>query len=79
MKLRKDLARAAIEKHIAQPLGISIESAAMGIHRIVNENMANAARVHILEKGLDPRRYSMMAFGGAVTQSVLYDVGFPYF
>jgi len=32
---------------------------------VVDENMANAARVHILEKGLDPRRYSMMAFGGA--------------
>ena len=37
----------------------------MGIHRIVNENMANAARVHILEKGHDPRFYSMLAFGGA--------------
>lgn len=65
MQLRKDLAKKAIEKHIAKPLGISIEEAAMGIHRIVNENMANAARVHILEKGLDPRRYGMIAFGGA--------------
>jgi N-methylhydantoinase A len=46
-------------------LNISIEAAAMGVHRIVNENMANAARVHILEKGHDPRRYSMTAFGGA--------------
>ncbi len=65
MKLRKDLAEKAIEKHIAKPLGISVEEAAIGIHRIVNENMANAARVHILERGLDPRRYGMIAFGGA--------------
>ena len=65
MKLRKDLAEAAIEKHIAKPLGVSVAEAALGIHKIVNENMANAARVHILEKGLDPRQFSMMAFGGA--------------
>jgi N-methylhydantoinase A len=50
---------------LAKPLNISIEAAAMGVHRIVNENMANAARVHILEKGHDPRLYSMTAFGGA--------------
>lgn len=65
MKLRKDLAEKAIQKYIAKPLKITVAEAAMGIHRIVNENMANAARVHILEKGLDPRHFSMMAFGGA--------------
>lgn len=65
MPLRRDLAEEAIEKHIARPLGIRVEEAAWGIHRIVNENMANAARVHILEKGLDPRPFTMMAFGGA--------------
>jgi N-methylhydantoinase A len=65
MKLRKDLAVIAMKKKIAGPLGISVEEAAWGIHRIVNENMANAARVHIIEKGLDPRFFSMLAFGGA--------------
>ncbi len=65
MQLSREKARAAIGKHIATPLGISIEEAAWGIHRLVNENMANAARVHIIEKGLDPRLFSMMAFGGA--------------
>jgi N-methylhydantoinase A len=65
MQLRKDLAEQAIFEHIAKPLKVSVEEAAWGIHRIVNENMANAARVHILEKGLDPRKFSMMAFGGA--------------
>jgi N-methylhydantoinase A len=65
MPLRKDLATEAIRKKIAKPLGITAEAAAWGIHRIVNENMANAARVHIIEKGLDPRFFSMLAFGGA--------------
>ncbi len=65
MKLDKEAARNALNEHIAKPLSITIEEAAMGIHRIVNENMANAARVHILEKGHDPRFYSMLAFGGA--------------
>ncbi len=65
MPLRKDLAVAAMQEKIAGPLGISVEAAAWGIHRIVNENMANAARVHIIEKGLDPRLFSMLAFGGA--------------
>jgi N-methylhydantoinase A len=65
MKLDRDRAVEALRKKIADPLGITVEQAAWGIHRIVNENMANAARVHILEKGLDPRLFSMLAFGGA--------------
>ncbi len=65
MKLDVEAARKAIKKHLADPLSISVEEAALGVYRIVNENMANAARVHILEKGLDPRHYSMIAFGGA--------------
>ncbi len=65
MQLNIEQARKAIDKHLAGPLGISIEEAAMGIHKIVNENMANAARVHILEKGMDPRHFSMIGFGGA--------------
>jgi N-methylhydantoinase A len=65
MNLDIEAARNAIKTHLADPLSISVEEAALGIYRIVNENMANAARVHILEKGLDPRHYSMIAFGGA--------------
>ncbi len=65
MQLRKEKAIAAMKKKIADPLKISVELAAWGIHRLVNENMANAARVHIIEKGLDPRFFSMLAFGGA--------------
>jgi N-methylhydantoinase A len=65
MTLQKNKAIAAMKKKIADPLKISVEAAAWGIHRIVNENMANAARVHIIEKGLDPRFFSMLGFGGA--------------
>ncbi len=65
MKLSVEAARKAIENKLAKPMGITIEEAAMGVHRIVNENMANAARVHVLEKGMDPRHFNMVGFGGA--------------
>jgi N-methylhydantoinase A len=65
MALDRDAAIRAIDDHIATPLGITVEEAALGIHRVVNESMANAARVHIIEKGHDPRRFAMLAFGGA--------------
>ena len=65
MKLDHDAARGAITDHIATPLGLSVEEAAWGIHQIVNENMAAAARIHLLEHGRTPERYSMIAFGGA--------------
>mgnify|MGYP003866605529 CR=1 FL=1 len=65
LTLDRPAAERAIATHIADPLGISVEDAALGIHRVVNESMANAARVHIIEKGHDPRRFAMLAFGGA--------------
>jgi N-methylhydantoinase A len=65
MQLDLDGARRAIEREIAQPLGVSVEEAAWGIHQIANENMANAARVHALERGKDPHRFPLFAFGGA--------------
>src|SRR5690606_22457676 len=63
--LDNDKARAAINEHVARPLGITVEEAASGIHRVVNENMAAAARVHLLEHGKTPSAYTMVAFGGA--------------
>jgi N-methylhydantoinase A len=65
MKLDRGAAHGAIAEHIARPLGMSVEEAAWGIHQVVNENMAAAARVHLLEHGRTPERYSMIAFGGA--------------
>ena len=58
-------ARKAIQDRIAAPLGLSIEEAAWGIHQIVNESMANAARIHTLERGKNPQRFPVFAFGGA--------------
>ena len=46
-------------------LGLTAMEAAWGVHAVVCEAMAGAARVHLVEKGRDPRRYAMVAFGGA--------------
>ncbi|HSV59531.1 MAG TPA: hydantoinase/oxoprolinase family protein [Variovorax sp.] len=65
MHLDHVAARNAIDKEIAQPLGLTVEQAAFGIHDLVNETMAAAARLHIAEKGCDPSRLTLIAFGGA--------------
>ncbi len=50
---------------VGSRLGLSTIETAWGIHRVVTESMAAAARIHIVEKGRDPRRYAMVGFGGA--------------
>ncbi len=55
----------AMEERLAKPLGMSVLDVAAGIHAVVNENMAAATRMYIAEKGRDPRRYTLLAFGGA--------------
>ena len=65
MRLNLEKAKQAIEEKIANPLKVDLLRAAWGIHQVVNENMANAARIHLVEKGRDPRDYSLIAFGGA--------------
>jgi N-methylhydantoinase A len=65
MKLDRRRAENAIKKHIADPLGLSLGKAALGIHTVVNENMANASRIHAVERGHDPASYTLVAFGGA--------------
>jgi N-methylhydantoinase A len=64
MELRKDLAAAALER-LGARIGLGVTETAWGIANIVNENMAAAARIHIAEKGLDPRSFTMVATGGA--------------
>ena len=49
---------------VAEPFGSAIQ-AADGIHRLVNENMAQAARIHVIEQARDPRNYALICFGGA--------------
>jgi N-methylhydantoinase A len=65
LRIDLDAARMAIKERIGDQLGLSIEEAAWGIHQIVNESMANAARIHTLERGKDPHRFPVFAFGGA--------------
>ena len=50
---------------LAEKLGMDLIQTAWGIHDVVNENMAAAARVHIAEKGHDPRSFTLVATGGA--------------
>ena len=65
MRLDRDAARRAINEHVARPLGLDVTQAAWGVHRVVNENMAAAARIHGIERGKDLRAYPLFAFGGA--------------
>ena len=65
MTLDVGAAREALRAHVAEPLALSVEDAALGIHRVVNESMASAARTHTLARGHDPRRFTLVAFGGA--------------
>lgn len=65
MKLDAAGAAEAIRKHIAEPLGLSVGEAAWGIHTVANANMERAMRIMSIERGRDPRRYAMVAFGGA--------------
>jgi len=64
MKLSVPLSRKSLTE-LAQKLSVSAEEAAWGIHDMVNENMASAARIHIAENGHDPREFTMVATGGA--------------
>ncbi len=65
-KMALDLRRARCAVHrFATGLGMDVHRMAWGIHRMVNENMANAARVHAAERGIDVRGYTMVATGGA--------------
>ncbi len=65
MRLDREAALRAIEDKVARPLGLDCVEAAWGIHQVVNENMANAVRVHAVERGKDPRAHPIFAFGGA--------------
>ena len=60
-----DLAMSVLKKKIAEPLNLSIEDAAFGIHTIVNANMVRAVRAVSTEIGRDPRDFTLFAFGGS--------------
>jgi 5-oxoprolinase (ATP-hydrolysing)/N-methylhydantoinase A len=64
MTLDRRAALKAVGK-LGEEMGLSAVEAAHGIHKIVTESMAAAARIHLVEKGKDPRSYAMVGFGGA--------------
>ena len=65
MKLDAAAARRGIETRVAGPLGVSFVDAVWGIHDLINETMAAAAKTHIAERGGNPRLVTVAAFGGA--------------
>jgi N-methylhydantoinase A len=65
VQLDRPAAERAIRARIAEPLGLGLETAAEGILAIVNANMAGAIRLVSIERGHDPRRFTLVAFGGA--------------
>src|SRR3990170_4637729 len=65
MRLDAAAAQRGIEERVAGPLGLSVTQAAWGIHQLVNETMAAAAKTHIAERGGNPKLLTIAAFGGA--------------
>ena len=65
MQLDREKSLTAIDANLAQPMGTTTTRAAASIFEVVNDNMANAAGVYAAEQGIDLRRYTLMAFGGA--------------
>jgi N-methylhydantoinase A len=79
LPIRRELAREALQKEVAQPLRLSLEDAAWGVHRVANATMARALRAVSTERGRDPRDLAMLAFGGngpvhAATLARLLDI-----
>ena len=60
-----ETARDAIEKRVAQPLGITVEDAAAGIIRVLEQNLLHAVEYISIERGHAPRRFTLVAAGGA--------------
>lgn len=65
MLLDAESALAGIARHVAEPLGLDAIEAAWGIYTMANSNMERAMRIVSVERGRDPRKYAMVAFGGA--------------
>jgi N-methylhydantoinase A len=65
MTLDSGLAAQAIQAHVAEPLGLSLHEAARGILAIADSNMVGAIRVVSVERGHDPRDFTLVPFGGA--------------
>jgi N-methylhydantoinase A len=65
IRLEIEHSKMALQHAVGQQLGMDSETAAIGICEVVDENMANAARVHAVESGKELAEFTMIAFGGA--------------
>ncbi|MFB9985781.1 hydantoinase/oxoprolinase family protein [Mesorhizobium kowhaii] len=72
MKIDRQLAYDAIKKAIADPLGITVEDAALGITQVVNENMLGGILDMTIRRGVDPREFAMVTGGGATSVPVAF-------
>ncbi len=63
-RLDVDAARAAIDEHVAKPLGLGVMQGAEAIIRVANSRMAGVIRLVSIERGFDPKRFSALPFGG---------------
>ncbi|MCE2456365.1 MAG: hydantoinase B/oxoprolinase family protein [Dehalococcoidia bacterium] len=78
VQLDEELAIEAICSQVAEPLGLDVESAAEGILRVVSSSIAEGIRLASVSRGLDPREFALMGFGGAaglVTTRVAREIG----
>ena len=64
LALRSELSQAAVAIQVADPMGVSVDEAAFGIHRVANATMARALKAVSSERGRDPRQFALMVFGG---------------
>ena len=65
VSLDPELSLKAIESAIAGPLGFDVATAAYAVHNVANASMAAAIRVVTVQRGIDPRDFTLVAFGGA--------------
>jgi N-methylhydantoinase A/oxoprolinase/acetone carboxylase beta subunit len=65
LKLERDLAIKAIETHLCKKLNMTVEQAALGVLKIVNNNMVQAVQKESVRRGFDIRKFSLLACGGA--------------
>lgn len=65
MRLDLQAAWHGLDREVAQPLGLEVGEAAWGVHLVATNNMEHALRLVSVERGRDPRRYALIAFGGA--------------
>jgi N-methylhydantoinase A len=65
LKLEPQRAAEAVDRKVAQPLGMTTAQAALGIHRVLNAQMAEGIRLVSVRQGIDPRSYALVPLGGA--------------